>query len=98
MTKAFPLNFSMKALFFSLFERKERLPKLVRQPLCRFFEEACKSAKNLVADYCNAFSCDWLRSSNSSACSSRSSQRTTCLSTRRTVFHFGKMAHGRTGP
>ena len=33
MTKAFPLNFSMKALFFSLFERKERLPKLVRQPL-----------------------------------------------------------------
>ena len=32
MTKAFPLNFSMKALFFSLFERKERLPKLVRQP------------------------------------------------------------------
>ena len=33
MTKAFSLNFSMKALFFSLFERKERLPKLVRQPL-----------------------------------------------------------------
>ncbi|GEM_PF-6513076 len=35
MTKAFALKFSMKALFFLLMNHtKERLPKLVRQPLC----------------------------------------------------------------
>ena len=34
MTKAFALNFSMKALFFSAcVDYKKRLPKLVRQPL-----------------------------------------------------------------
>ncbi len=37
MTKAFTLNFSMKALFFHLrITHKKRLPKLVRQPLKPF--------------------------------------------------------------
>lgn len=33
MTKAFALNFSLKALFFASLDYKKRLPKLVRQPL-----------------------------------------------------------------
>ena len=33
MTKAFALNFSLKALFFNSIDYKKRLPKLVRQPL-----------------------------------------------------------------
>lgn len=37
MTKAFALNFSVKALFFTCLDYKKRLPKLVRQSLFLFY-------------------------------------------------------------